>query len=95
MPPVFSRFPRPWGLLLAGLLTVAGAQAQEGGWRERSSTCRAGSQVQFRATEVGGHSWPGGGKQRASEPPSQALSANEVMASFFTGLDATPSVPAR
>lgn len=51
------------------------------------SQCRGHVHVQLCLTETGGHSWPGGSKNRASEPPSQALSANEVMWDFFTGLE--------
>ena len=34
-------------------------------------------------SESGGHSWPGGTKPRASEPPSTAISAGDVMWAFF------------
>jgi polyhydroxybutyrate depolymerase len=45
--------------------------------------CAGGSEVQLCVTETGGHSWPGGEKLRGSEPPSQAISAVDVMWDFF------------
>jgi len=47
------------------------------------SGCADGSRVQLCMTDDGGHSWPGGRKDRAAEAPSQALSANDVMWDFF------------
>ncbi|HEY0857637.1 MAG TPA: PHB depolymerase family esterase [Albitalea sp.] len=47
------------------------------------SPCRARAEVRLCVTETGGHSWPGGTKRRSSEPPSQAISANELMWEFF------------
>lgn len=44
--------------------------------------CRGGTAVQLCVTDTGGHSWPGGTKRR-SAPPSQAISANDVMWEFF------------
>ena len=41
--------------------------------------------VQLCVTEDGGHSWPGGNKPRG-ESPSTAISANDVMWEFFSGL---------
>ena len=52
-----------------------------GAYCERYPGCRGGAAVQLCVTESGGHSWPGGGKQGAS----QALSANDVMWDFFSG----------
>ncbi len=46
--------------------------------------CLGGVQVQLCVTETGGHSWPGGQKSRADEPPSQAISAVDVMWDFFS-----------
>jgi polyhydroxybutyrate depolymerase len=46
--------------------------------------CAGGAQVQLCVTETGGHSWPGGEKSRGTEPPSQAISAVDVMWDFFT-----------
>lgn len=57
---------------------------KSGAYCERYSQCRSGVAVQLCVTETGGHSWPGGTKPRGDEPPSQALSANDVMWSFFT-----------
>ncbi len=45
--------------------------------------CRGQAEVQLCVTESGGHSWPGGQKSRGDEPPSQAISANDVMWDFF------------
>lgn len=47
--------------------------------------CRDGARVQLCVTDGGGHSWPGGAKPRASEPPSTAIVANDVMWDFFMG----------
>lgn len=54
-----------------------------GAYCEAYSPCRGNAQVQLCVTETGGHSWPGGVKPRGGEPPSQALSANDVMWEFF------------
>ena len=48
------------------------------------SPCQGNTQVQLCVTEAGGHSWPGGHKPRGDEPPSQAISANDVMWDFFS-----------
>lgn len=45
--------------------------------------CAGGSRVQLCVTDTGGHSWPGGRKPRGGPPPSQAISANDVMWAFF------------
>lgn len=58
---------------------------REGARCELYAPCAGGAQVQLCVTDAGGHSWPGGSKRRG-EPPTQALSANEVMASFFEQL---------
>jgi len=55
-----------------------------GAYCELHAPCRGNTQVQLCVTEIGGHSWPGGEKRRASEPPSQAISANDVMWEFFS-----------
>lgn len=46
--------------------------------------CQGNTAVQLCVTDSGGHSWPGGHKARASEAPSQAISANDVIWAFFT-----------
>jgi polyhydroxybutyrate depolymerase len=56
-----------------------------GAWCERHA---GDAPVQLCVTERGGHSWPGGGKARAQEAPSQAISANDVMWQFFSALPA-------
>jgi polyhydroxybutyrate depolymerase len=50
---------------------------------ELHAGCRDGTQVQLCVTDKGGHSWPGGRKPRRGPPPSDALSANDVMWDFF------------
>lgn len=59
-------------------LTVAG------GYCERFAPCQGSAEVQLCVTETGGHSWPGGYKALNGEPASQAISANDVMWTFFT-----------
>lgn len=54
-----------------------------GAYCDLYAPCRGGSRVELCVTESGGHSWPGGTKPRASESPSQAISANDVMWAFF------------
>lgn len=53
-----------------------------GAYCERYS-CANRTEVQLCVTETGGHSWPGGNKERGSEPTSKAISANDVMWDFF------------
>lgn len=57
-----------------------------GAYCEVYEPCSSGARVQLCVTESGGHSWPGGVKARAVESPSKAISANEVMWEFFSGL---------
>jgi polyhydroxybutyrate depolymerase len=52
----------------------------------RHDAMAGGAPVQLCVTETGAHSWPGGTKQRASEPPSTAIIANDVMWDFFKSL---------
>jgi polyhydroxybutyrate depolymerase len=54
-----------------------------GAYCEVYAPCRGSAQVQLCVTESGGHSWPGGHKPRGDEPPSRAISANDVMWDFF------------
>jgi polyhydroxybutyrate depolymerase len=61
--------------------------------------CTGGAEVQLCVTQTGGHSWPGGGKSRGTEPPSQAISAVDVMWDFFSrktrvAAQTQPSAPA-
>lgn len=63
-------------------LTVAGAYC------ERYAACQGQTSVQLCVTDSGGHSWPGGNKAHGTEAASQALSANDVMWSFFTAATA-------
>lgn len=53
---------------------------------ERHAPCAGGARVQLCTTDDGGHSWPGGGPtRRGKAPPSRAISATEIMWSFFEG----------
>jgi polyhydroxybutyrate depolymerase len=61
------------------VLTVNGAYC------DLYDECAGGSQVKLCVTDTGGHSWPGGHKNRG-EPTSQAISANDVMWDFFKSL---------
>lgn len=45
-----------------------------------------GAPVELCVTESGGHSWPGGGAQQGRKQPSMAISANDLMWSFFSSL---------
>ena len=56
-----------------------------GAYCDLQPDCRGGAKVQLCVTETGGHSWPGGHKDRG-EPASQAISANDVMWAFFESL---------
>ncbi|WP_153117488.1 extracellular catalytic domain type 1 short-chain-length polyhydroxyalkanoate depolymerase [Rhodocyclus tenuis] len=62
-----------------------------GAYCERYSECRGNVSVELCVTETGGHSWPGGNKLRSNQAPSQTLSANDVMWSFFKSTS-TPAV---
>jgi polyhydroxybutyrate depolymerase len=57
-----------------------------GAWCETYARCSGASKVQLCVTQTGGHSWPGGEKSRSAEPPSQAISAVDVMWDFFDHL---------
>jgi polyhydroxybutyrate depolymerase len=64
------------------VLDTAGAHC------DQYASCENGTKVQLCVTETGKHSWPGGEKPRGgTEPPSQALSANDVMWNFFQSLN--------
>jgi len=45
-----------------------------------------GAPVELCVTDTGGHSWPGGGTQQGRKQPSMAISANDLMWSFFSSL---------
>lgn len=66
-----------------------------GAYCDRYSRCQGNVAVQLCVTETGGHSWPGGAKPRGDEPPSQAISANDVMWSFFTSTAAPTTAASR
>jgi poly(3-hydroxybutyrate) depolymerase len=55
-----------------------------GAYCDSYAQCRGNVTVKLCVTESGGHSWPGGTKTRGDEPPSQAISTNDVMWEFFT-----------
>jgi polyhydroxybutyrate depolymerase len=45
-----------------------------------------GAPVELCVTDTGGHSWPGGEKNRGDEAPSKAINANDLMWEFFSRL---------
>jgi len=45
-----------------------------------------GAPVELCLTDTGGHSWPGGGTQQGRKQPSMAISANDLMWTFFSSL---------
>ena len=45
-----------------------------------------GAPLELCLTDTGGHTWPGGGTQQGRKQPSMAISANDVMWSFFSSL---------
>jgi len=45
-----------------------------------------GAPVELCVTATGGHSWPGGGTQQGRKQPSMAISANDLMWTFFSSL---------
>jgi polyhydroxybutyrate depolymerase len=57
--------------------------ATAGAYCDRYAPCAGGAAVELCVTDTGAHSWPGASRSRGSEPPSQALSANDVMWHFF------------
>jgi polyhydroxybutyrate depolymerase len=62
------------------VLTVAGAHC------DLHPASRGGAPVELCVTDTGGHSWPGGGTQQGRKQPSMAISANDLMWSFFSSL---------
>ena len=62
------------------VLTVAGAHCD----LHLAST--GGAPIELCVTDSGGHSWPGGGAQQGRKQPSMAISANDLMWSFFSSL---------
>ena len=62
------------------VLSVAGAHC------DLHPATRGGAPVELCVTESGGHSWPGGGTQQGRKQPSMAISANDLMWSFFSSL---------
>jgi polyhydroxybutyrate depolymerase len=62
------------------VLTVAGAHCDFHAARP------GGAPVELCLTDTGGHSWPGGGTQQGRKQPSMAISANDLMWSFFSSL---------
>lgn len=49
-----------------------------------------GAPVELCLTDTGGHSWPGGGTQQGRKQPSMAISANDLMWSFFSSIRTGP-----
>jgi polyhydroxybutyrate depolymerase len=64
----------------ARVLTVAGAHC------DLHKANRGGAPLELCVTDTGGHSWPGGGTQQGRKQPSMAISANDLMWSFFSSL---------
>ena len=62
------------------VLTVAGAHC------DLHPAKPGGAAVELCLTDTGGHSWPGGGTQQGRKQPSMAISANDLMWSFFSSL---------
>ena len=62
------------------VLTVAGAHC------DLHPARPGGAPVELCVTDSGGHSWPGGGTQQGRKQPSMAISANDLMWSFFSSL---------
>ena len=62
------------------VLTVSGANC------DLHPAKRGGAPVELCMTDTGGHSWPGGGTQQGRKQPSMAISANDLMWSFFSSL---------
>ena len=62
------------------VLTVAGAHC------DLHAAKANGAPVELCVTDTGGHSWPGGGTQQGRKQPSMAISANDLMWSFFSSL---------
>lgn len=72
-----------WARLNGCAVTPQRTLEKAGAYCEMYASCRGNARVQLCVTETGGHSWPGGVKPRGDEPPSQAISANDVMWDFF------------
>ncbi|HEY7958435.1 MAG TPA: hypothetical protein VID20_00085 [Sphingomicrobium sp.] len=62
------------------MLTVPGAHC------DLHPAKSGGAPVELCVTDTGGHSWPGGGTQQGRKQPSMAISANDLMWSFFSSL---------
>jgi polyhydroxybutyrate depolymerase len=62
------------------VLTVPGAHC------DLHAARPGGAPVELCVTDTGGHSWPGGGTQQGRKQPSMAISANDLMWSFFSSL---------
>jgi len=54
-----------------------------GAYCDEYAQCKGNVEVELCVTASGGHSWPGAEKSRGDEPPSTAISANDVMWEFF------------
>jgi polyhydroxybutyrate depolymerase len=62
------------------VLTVSGAHC------DLHAARPGGAPVELCVTDNGGHSWPGGGTKQGRKQPSMAISANDLMWSFFSSL---------
>jgi polyhydroxybutyrate depolymerase len=74
-----------WVKLNRANATAHGVLRVDGAYCERHDAAAGGAPVQLCVTETGGHSWPGGSKDRG-ESPSMAIRANDVMWEFFSSL---------
>jgi polyhydroxybutyrate depolymerase len=60
--------------------------AVDGAWCDLHAAGADGAPVKLCVTATGGHSWPGGSKDRGDEAPSSAVRANDLMWEFFSSL---------
>ena len=60
------------------VLTVPGAHC------DLHAAKPGGASVELCVTDSGGHSWPGGGTQQGRKQPTMAISANDLMWTFFS-----------
>ena len=59
------------------------ALSVKGAYCDEYVGCKDNVKVKLCVTDSGKHSWPGGEKERGDEPPSQSITANEMMWEFF------------
>lgn len=76
---------RKWVALNHAAATPRRVLDVDGAWCDLHEGGRDAAPVQLCVTATGGHSWPGGAKDRG-ETPSRAIRANDVMWEFFSSL---------